>query len=74
MPAKYGALIRREEDGERPAPAPPHELHHELVDLVEVRPLLAVDLDAHEGSFMSAAVPSSSNDSCSITWHQWQAA
>jgi hypothetical protein len=25
-------------------------------------------------SFMSAAVSSSSKDSCSITWHQWQAA
>ncbi len=25
-------------------------------------------------SFMSAAVGSSSNDSCAITWHQWQAA
>ena len=25
-------------------------------------------------SFMYAAVASSSNDSCAITWHQWQAA
>ena len=24
-------------------------------------------------SFISAAVSGSSNDSCSITWHQWQA-
>ena len=24
-------------------------------------------------SFMSAAMSTSSNDSCSITWHQWQA-
>ena len=24
-------------------------------------------------SFMSAAICSSSNDSCAITWHQWQA-
>ena len=24
-------------------------------------------------SFMTAAICSSSNDSCAITWHQWQA-
>ena len=26
-----------------------------------------------KSSFMTAAVASSANDSCSITWHQWQA-
>ena len=41
-------LLRREEDGERPAAAAPHELHDELVDLIEVGALLAIDLDAHE--------------------------
>ena len=45
------------------------------VDLVEVGPLLAVDLDRDEVARSgSAAVASSSNDSRSMTWHQWQAA
>ena len=45
------------------------------VDRVDVRPLLAVDLDAARSRrSSSAAVASSSNDSCAMTWHQWQAA
>jgi hypothetical protein len=38
------------------------------------RAFLPVDLDADEPAFIAAAVASSSNDSCAITWHQWQAA
>ena len=48
MPAKNGLLVGREEDRERPAAAPAHELHDELVDLIEVGALLAIDLDADE--------------------------
>ncbi len=40
--------LRREEDRQRPAPAAGQPLHRLHVDLVEVGPLLAVDLDADE--------------------------
>jgi hypothetical protein len=40
--------VRGEEDGHRPAPAPGHRLHRLHVDLVDVRPLLAIDLDRYE--------------------------
>ena len=65
--------LRRQEHGHRPAAVPGHGLHGLHVDGVEVGALLAVDLDIDESSFISAAVASFSNDSCSITWHQWQA-
>ncbi len=39
-------LVRKEERGKRPAPAPRHELDGRHVDVVDVGPLLAVDLDA----------------------------
>ncbi len=40
--------VRGEEDGERPAAAAAHQLDHALVELVEVRALLAVDLHVDE--------------------------
>jgi hypothetical protein len=43
-----GALLRGEEDGEGPAAGAAHELHHQLVDVIEVGPLLAVDLHVDE--------------------------
>ena len=30
-------------------------------------------LELMKSSFVNLAISSSSNDSCSITWHQWQA-
>ena len=65
--------VGRAEHGERPA-AVAVETHDGVhVDLVDVGPLLAVDLHGTKSSFISAAVSSSSKDSRSITWHQWQA-
>ena len=40
--------IGRQEYRHRPAAAPRHQLHGVHVDLIQVRPLLAIDLDAHE--------------------------
>ena len=47
-PRRTGLLLGREEDRERPAAAAAEELHGELVDLVEIRALFAIDLHAHE--------------------------
>ena len=44
-----GAPVRRHDDGQRPAAAPGHHLADAHVDPVDVRPLLAIDLDADEG-------------------------
>ena len=74
MPAKNGSLVRREEHSHRPAALTTVQRHRRLhVDLVEIRPLFAIDLDTDEMSFIRAAIASFSNDSRSITWHQWQA-
>ena len=63
-----------EEDAHRPAARAGHRLHGGHVDVVEVGALLAVDLDRHEvARSCSAAISGSSNDSRSMTWHQWQA-
>ena len=51
-------------------PLPRHERVRRLVDLVEVGPLLPVDLDVHEVLVHEPRDGSSSNDSCAITWHQ----
>ena len=63
-----------EERRHRPAALTGHGLDGLHVHGVDVRPLLAVDLDRTNLSLSAAAVTSSSNDSCAITWHQWQAA
>ncbi len=44
------------------------------VDAIEVGPLLAVDLDAHEVLVhQRRRSPRPRTLSCSMTWHQWQA-
>ena len=74
MPPKKGSPsgVRKTVIGQPPCPVSADDRVH--VERVDVRPLLAVDLDVTKRSFMSAAVAASSKDSCSITWHQWQAA
>ena len=68
-----GPSVGQGETVEGPAPVTADELHGVHVHLVHIGPLLAIHLDADEGSFMRAAMPSFSKDSRSITWHQWQA-
>ena len=73
--AEKRRAVRRQEHGQRPAAAALGQHGWaRLVDLVEVGALLAVDLDVDEvlGSSPPRR-PASSNDSCAITWHQWQA-
>ena len=66
---KEGAVvIRGQKDGQRPAARTAcQQLVCGLIDLVEVRPLFAVDLDVDEQPFISSAVAGSSKDSCAIT-------
>ena len=73
--AEEGALVLGvDKHRQRPAARPVgQELVRRLVDAIDVGALLPVDLDVDVEAFMSAAVSSSSNDSCAITWHQWQA-
>ena len=47
-PAEERLAVGREEDGHRPAPVAGHRDHRVHVHRVDVRPLLAVDLDVHE--------------------------
>ena len=50
------------------------ELVGRLIDLVQIGPLLAIDLDVDEVSVHHRRrCLASSNDSCAMTWHQWQA-
>jgi hypothetical protein len=42
------SLVGREKDRERPPPRAAHELDDELVDVIEIRTFLAVDLDRDE--------------------------
>ena len=72
--AEERLALRRQEDGQRPAAAAGQRDDRVHVDRVDVGPLLAVDLDADE-VLVHQRAPSrgSSNDSRSITWHQWQA-
>ena len=66
--------VGRQKHRHRPAAAAGQQLHGVHVDLVEVGPLFAIDLDADEIARSSAArSPRFSKLSCSITWHQWQA-
>ena len=66
---------RRQEHGERPAALLAEQRQRMLIDLVEVRALLAIDLDVDEVRGSSApAIAGFSKLSCAITWHQWQAA
>ena len=55
-------------------PCWPERVQRAHVDMVDVRPLLAVDLDVDEERVHETSRFGSSNDSCAITWHQWQAA
>ena len=48
MPPKKGLPVGRQEDGQRPAARPAEGVQGGHVDLVDVGPLFAVDLDAHE--------------------------
>ena len=74
---KVGAAVerlqlRRQPDAHRPAARSGRRLHERHVDAIDVGPLLAIDLDRHEVLVQHARRPPSfSNDSCSITWHQW---
>src|SRR5262249_23027392 len=43
-----GLLLGRKKYGERPAPGTPHDLHDELVNVIEIRTLFAIDFDANE--------------------------
>ena len=45
---KEGAPLRRHDDGQRPSPAPGHYLADPHVNPVDIRPLLAIHLDANE--------------------------
>ena len=57
--------------GQPPLPVIIWQTRH--VDPVDVRPLLAVHLDADEGLVRGGRpTSSSSKDSCAMTWHQWQ--
>ena len=47
-PAVEGQARRRQEDGQRPAAGDAHRLRRAHVDRVDVRSLLAIDLDADE--------------------------
>jgi hypothetical protein len=65
--------FRREKNIQRPAAGAGRGLHEGHVNLVHVRPLLAIHLDADEVRVQERRDPfSSSNDSRSMTWHQWQ--
>ena len=66
-------LVGSQERVQRPAALAGHRLARVHADCVDVGTLLAVDLDAHEPSFITAAISGSSKDSCAITWHQWHA-
>ena len=46
--AEEGLQLRREEDAHRPSPTPGHGLDGRHVDVIQVRALLAIDLDRHE--------------------------
>ena len=66
--------VGRQKHRHRPAAAAGHHLHRVHVDLIEVGPLLAIDLDADERArSRRPRSPAFSKLSCSITWHQWQA-
>jgi hypothetical protein len=41
-------LIGRQKHGQRPAPRAAHELDHQLVDVIQIGALFAVDLDGYE--------------------------
>ena len=65
--------IGREPDRHRPAAAAGGGLHEGHVDAVDVGALFAVDFDGDEVSVQELRRSRSfSNDSRSITWHQWQ--
>ena len=64
---------RGHEHGHRPAAGAGDRLDGVHVDAVDVRALFAVDLDVHEELVHQRGGGASSNDSCAMTWHQWQA-
>ena len=64
--------LRRQEHRHRPAARSRRRLHERHVDAIDVGPLLAIDLDRHEVGVQERRRSSAfSNDSCSMTWHQW---
>ena len=64
--------LRRQPHAHRPAAAARRRLHERHVDAVDVGPLFAIHLDrARSRAFSTPRCAASSNDSCSITWHQW---
>jgi len=66
--------LRREEDAHRPAAVLGEHLDGLHVDGVHVGALLAIDLHRHEALVQDPRDVGASNDSSSITWHQWQVA
>jgi hypothetical protein len=55
-------------------PCPGQRLHGGHVDGVDIGPLFAIDLDVDEVPVHDPGYAASDeNDSCAITWHQWQA-
>ena len=67
--AKERPAVGCEEERHRP-PAGPKDLKRGHVDLVDVGPLLAVNLDANEARVQCPAISGSTKLSRSITWHQ----
>ena len=67
--------VGRQEHRQRPAALLAHRVQRAHVDVIDVGPLLAIDLHVDEQRVHQRARSSaSSNDSCAITWHQWHAA
>ena len=62
-----------QEHRHRPAALPGRGLHGLHVDGVDVGPLLAVDLDGDEVLVEVRGGRLVLEDSCAMTWHQWQA-
>ena len=76
---KIGAAVERLQIGgqphaHRPAAGAGRRLHERHVDAIHVRTFFAIELHRHEVAFSTPRSPRSSNDSCSMTWHQWQVA
>src|SRR6266851_3489400 len=47
-PAEERSKIRRQKDRQRPTSAAAHQLNHSLIELIEIRALLAIDFDIDE--------------------------
>ena len=69
-----GLQVRREKHGEWPTPSHRHRLDRLHVNVIEIGAFLAIHFDADEMAVQQSASAGFSKLSCSITWHQWQAA